>query len=389
MKNLLLLLLILVGYNVLTAQYAAVSFDWEKNYFNEGQALPAEKPLLMSGPLPVNVSRVEISILPGKAKKISDEVYRAVWKGSETGRPDRYNLAVNFPLRSSEKYDFAFRFFRKMDRVEKQELHEQVSAQTIALLRSSTLMNGRLIDNSRRAKKIVEDMDELVMNLLANYRSADDVGFTGFSEAVKLAIDNLQQLESAAPTGGKVAKKADAATVGEAFGKIEDLVRVEIDQLVDKDWSVQQSTRYVDNYQTEEKQTYFSINAGYGGVYLSGKLEEVSYGASPYLGLSFPLGNSTLAPKFLRNTSLTLGAFTKNFEDEDGTEVTGFIVNRPVYLGLDYKLFQFIRFNAGAALLETNTTTTVDGVEKTNSTVFIRPFVGLSAKVDLSLGFGK
>jgi hypothetical protein len=386
MKNLLLLLVIVLSCNVLTAQYAAVSFDWEKNYFNEGQALPAEKPLLMSGPLPANVSRIEISILPGKAKKASDELYRAVWKATENAGADRYNLAVNFPLRSSEKYDFAFRFFRQIDRVEKQALREQLLTQTAALLRSSTLTNGRLLGNARRAKKILEDMDELVINLLSNYRSAEDVGFTGFSQAVKLAIDNLQQLESAAPAA---AKKADAAIVGEAFGKIEDLLSVEIDQLIDKDWSVQQNTRYVDNYQTEEKQTYFSINAGYGGVYLSGKLEEVSYGASPYLGLSFPLGNSTLAPKFLRNTSLTLGAFTKNFEDEDGNEVTGFIVNRPVYLGLDYKLFQFIRFNAGAALLETNTTNIVDGVEKTNSTVFIRPFVGLSAKVDLSLGFGK
>lgn len=389
MKNLFLLLATLFSFNVLTAQYAAVSFDWEKNYFNEGQPLPAEKPLLMSGPLPANVSRIEISILPAKAKKASDELYRAVWKAAENAGAARYNLAVNFPLRSSEKYDFAFRFFRKMDRAEKQDLQEQLFAQTVALLRSSTMANGQLLDNARRAKKILTDMDELVMSLLANYRCADDLGFTGFSEAVKLGVDNLQKLEGTAPDGTKAAKKAPASTVAESFVKIEDLLRVEIDQLIDKDWSVQQNTRYVDNYQTEEKQTYFSINAGYGGVYLSGKLEEVSYGASPYLGLSFPLGNSTLAPKFLRNTSLTLGAFTKNFEDEDGNEVTGFIVNRPVYLGLDYKLFQFIRFNAGAALLETNSTNIVDGVEKTNSTVFIRPFVGLSAKIDLSLGFGK
>jgi len=66
------------------------------------------------------------------------------------------------------------------------------------------------------------------------------------------------------------------------------------------------------------------------------------------------------------------------------------IVGRPVYLGLDYKLFEFVRFNAGAAFLE-KTEMIVSGAEagQTNTKAFIRPFVGLSARIDLSIGFGK
>lgn len=375
--------------NSLPAQYAAINYDLAKNYFNEGQPLPAEKPLMMSGELPRDISRIEISILPAKAKDEDDELYRAVWKAIPNTGAERYNLAVNYPLRPSEQYDFAFTFFREMERSEKQELQDRLFTQVNALARSHSLNNGQLADNPKRPKKIVAELNDLMCALLENYRSADELGFAGFSEAVKQSLRTLQNLQPAAGKDGNPSKIADAQSVAEAYDKIGELLRDEIRQLMEKDWSMQQNARYVDNYQTEEKQTYFSINAGYGGVYLSGKLENISYGDSPYLGLSFPLGSSTLAPKFLRNTSLTLGAFLQNFEDVDGHEVTGFIVNRPLYLGLDFKLFQFIRFNAGAALLETNETTVENGVEKNSNTVFVRPFVGLSAKVDLSLGLGK
>lgn len=155
-------------------------------------------------------------------------------------------------------------------------------------------------------------------------------------------------------------------------------------------WSKLAISRYVDDYGTEKKQGFFSLSLGYGGVYLSGSWDDFTYDAAPYAGIAFPLSNSTIAPKFLRNSSVVLGAFLDNFEDEDGNEVTGMIVGRPFYAGLDYKLFEFVRFNAGAAFLEkTETITSGPEAGQTSTQAFIRPFVGLSARIDLSIGFGR
>lgn len=157
---------------------------------------------------------------------------------------------------------------------------------------------------------------------------------------------------------------------------------------MNKEWNKRMISRHVDDQETEKRRGAFSINAGYGGVYLGGDLDDFSYGNAPYLGLSFPMANSTLAPKFLRNSSLTIGAFLQDFEDGDGNKVTGFVVGRPIYLGLDYKLFEFIRFNAGATFLEKEKIAGPDDPDLISS-LLVRPFIGLSAKVDLSVSLGK
>jgi hypothetical protein len=71
MKNftlLLWLLTIISTANGLKAQYATVNFDLEKNYFNEGQPLPAGKNLMFTGIIPEGVSRIEIDIYAGKKR---------------------------------------------------------------------------------------------------------------------------------------------------------------------------------------------------------------------------------------------------------------------------------------------------------------------------------
>ncbi|MBK8472775.1 MAG: hypothetical protein IPL33_11770 [Sphingobacteriales bacterium] len=42
-------LLLAMGSSLAFAQYKAVNFDYEKNYFNQGQALPAEDYFMVSG----------------------------------------------------------------------------------------------------------------------------------------------------------------------------------------------------------------------------------------------------------------------------------------------------------------------------------------------------
>ncbi|MCB0628805.1 MAG: hypothetical protein R2824_28710 [Saprospiraceae bacterium] len=365
-------------------QYTTVQYDLEKNYFNEGQALPAEKPLMFTGVIPRVTDIIEISIFPSKANQEKDRLYLASWKDFDNNANTNYSLAVNYRLRASEKYDFRFDFFQKMSPSKQQELAQNMIDQLTAYLDANFLIKGHKLELVKSTKRMVSEMEEIVQEALQNYRNQNDAGFTAFSPAIRRQLDKIDGYKSP----GKDAEGSSLinTSAAEQLQAIREAVTTDVKALMSSSWSQKTVSRYVDDYETERKKGSFSVNLGYGGIYLDGNLDNLTFGASPYVGLSLPLSNSAIAPKFLRNSSLILGAFWENFEDEAGNQISGLIVDRPIYAGLDYKLFEFIRFNAGAAFLEKTTTNGSDGSNKRS---IIRPFVGLSARIDLSVSFGK
>ncbi len=71
-----------------------------------------------------------------------------------------------------------------------------------------------------------------------------------------------------------------------------------------------------------------------------------------------------------------------DFENNKGEKINGFLIKTPIYLGLDHRLFKFLRINAGATLLE-------DGNSTQGNKILVRPFLGLCAKIDLNIGLGQ
>lgn len=384
-----LIMLLIFSAPLMHAQFITVNFDAEKNYFNEGQPLPSEKAMMFTGLAPEGVNIIEISILPAKGKDKNDVLYTAIWKNTTHNQSSNYNLAVNYKLRASEEYDFKFRYFKTIAENEINQLTERIINQLNAYIDASIILDKDRIELTKRNKKMQSEIQSLVNELLINYRNLNNVEFEGFSTSIEQKLKRLDKLEVPDRKKDSTAVKPDEFLAIQKEELRSQIAR-EVKLYMNKDWSIMTSTYYVDNYETEQKKGSFSVNVGYGGVYLSGNIDDFDYGAAPYAGLSFPLSNSTLAPRFLRNSSLTVGAFFDNFENENGTKISGVIVNRPIYAGLDYKLFQFVRFNAGATFLESrpedsNNNTITDE----ENSIFIRPFIGLSAKIDLSLTFGR
>lgn len=393
MKKLCLALIAIIGtLSTASSQYATIQYDIEKNYFNEGQPLPAEKTLMFTGLVPDGVDIIEISILPAKANNDKDRLYLASWKDFDSQDNTNYSLAVNYRLRASSNYDFRMDFYRQLDSKAQAALTEQIIDQVKAYLNANIIIKGNQVATSKGEKKMVAELNEIIDGALQHYRSQDDTGFAGLSATVRRQLENMDQMGF-----GNAPKDSDAqqvqndrqAAVASGVADLQQVIVTEIRDLMAKPWSKLSISRYVDNYETEQKKGFFSLSVGYGGVHLNGQLEDLTYGASPYLGLAFPLSNSTIAPKFLRNSSVIMGAFLENFEDDNGNQISGLIVDRPIYLGLDYKLFEFIRFNAGAAFLE-KTETITSGIDViTDKETLIRPFVGLSARIDLSIRLGR
>jgi hypothetical protein len=394
MKKLILVLTAVMGYLCSGfGQYATVSYDIEKNYFNEGQPLPAEKSLMFTGVVPPSVDIIEINIFHFKSRNDKNRLYVASWKDFDNNANASYNLAVNYPLRASEKYDFRIDFFQKTAAGAQEQLTDQIVKQIMAYLDANIRIKGNSIELTKSAKKMIKEMDAIVDIALKDYRTQHGSGFTGLSATLSQKLSNMESINF-----GQLAKDSSASTQQTnrkltLAGYIEDLksvVSADIRELMNSPWSKLMISRYVDDYETEQKKGFFSLSLGYGGVYLNGQLEDLNYGSSPYAGLALPLSNSSIAPEFLRNSSIVLGVFLQDFEDEQGNKISGMIVEKPIYLGLDYKLFEFVHFNAGAAFLEkTETLVNVGGNDQVNKSSLIRPFIGLSARIDLSVRFGR
>lgn len=367
------------------AQFTNVTYDLQRNWFNEGQPLPAEKSMVFKGMADEVSTMVELSVLGSKG---DHQLYTATW--FKTNTPE-LSINVPFKLRASDEYDFALHFFKPLDSKAQQKLQQQI-IETLHTYLEVNMTGDKSIKFTAGKKKILREMNALVAKKLVDYRSKKGTWQVAFSDMVALKIEQLEQED----LDKEYIKKDSTMSRQEVRTRsrqkmVDDLksqISNEVIQFLDTELYVLHDSRYIDNYPTEKKENSLALNIGFGGVYLSGNWDDFTYGSSPYLGIAFPLGNSVLGSKFLSNTSVTLGVFTENFTDANDNEVTGFIVDRPIYLGLDHKLFKFIRINAGAAFLEGWKESTIAGVDPTKE-IMIRPYVGLSARVDLSIGFGK
>jgi hypothetical protein len=366
------LLIILSAANNLKAQYATVNFDLEKNYFNEGQPLPAGKNLMFTGIIPEGVSRIEIDIFAGK--KVD---YTAVWKKAFVREnTNNFNLAVNYKLRASDQYDFRVRFFQNMSYEQVNELKRHLTEQVTGYLVAGVQRSGRSVKLSDKPKKMLDLADDIIETGLEGYRRSDDALFPGFSKAIG------QQLASYDEQQGM-----DSLSFSQVRSALLEKVEVEIDQYISGDWSKLLFSRFIDDYETEQKRRSLSLNVGYGGIHLSGDLDDFNYADAPYAGLLLPLSSSIRAPQFFQNTSLNIGVYITEIGEMNGRSYSGFIINQPLFAGLNIKLFQFIGLDAGMTLLEE--TRSINGADGGDQNLLIRPYIGLSARFDIAIGLGK
>lgn len=353
------------------AQYTTVAYDYQKNYFNEGRPLPAEVQLLFSGQSEKEVELVELELYNEKGNSL---LFRNTWRAVEG---NTFYIPVNYRLYPSESYDIRISYYQQLSDNEKKELENQLRQQMLAYVNASISRKGKKLELMEKPSKLYQQLNQSLEETFRKYQplvelSADNMQL---SSAIEKKLDHLYN------------QQVDSTTATQRLTELERQIETELAGIFDTDLAKLSDSRYIDNYETERKQRPLSINAGYGGVYIDGNLDNFTYGTAPFAGLAIPLGNNALAPKILGNASISLGAFFENFEDQNGDKVTGFIFPRPVYVGLDYKLFQFIRFNAGATFLEVQQSTM--GLDAVKNNLIIRPFIGLGARINLSVGLVK
>ncbi len=363
------------------AQYDAVVFDYELNYFNNGQPLPAESHMLFSGGVALNIDRVEVGVYRSKSSYQQGALYSASWKRVPGSEVETFKVPFHYKLHGNNDYDIQIAFFRVVTLAEKTALRNRIKDAVGTYIDQNVVIHPHEVLLGRNPHQMGTDLNTIVANSLAPYRATNELTFEVFSDVVKGELRSLDAKQSPKTLSVDSSFETTMKNRKEALKR---QVISELEPLLQSELLVKVDLRTVRDYPTERMRTAFALNAGYGGVYLGGKAETFTYAESFYLGLSLPLSSRIFSGNILGNTSLSIGAFLKNFKDDMDQEFSGPLLGRPYYIGAGYSLFRFVRFNAGVTVLEELDTSGNGSIDV--GAIMLKPFVGISADIHLSIG---
>jgi hypothetical protein len=366
----------------LMAQKPTVSFDYAKENFNENQPLPAEVYFTITSPISKQVMAVGVDIYRGKDSKKNEPLYSGLWKRNNGNLTEVFYLPVNYKLRGNDEYDFVLNYFRKV--TEKEQT--QVSSRLYQLLQTYTdqaFEKGKKVDLIKNTSQTIADYNQVVNTALARYKNASGITFPGFSDLVKNKIERLEDVKFSKKDSMNYNQQR-----GKALQELNDILKLEVAFVESADWLTIADSKNIDNYPVEKTRNILTVQIGYGGAYLDGDIDNFTYGAAPKVGLVFPLGNSAFTSRFWSKTAIVAGIYLEDFEDEFDNKISGPVVKKPIYAGLGYNIFRFVRLNAGVSILESKQT--VGGNLSTlENRVFVRPFISLTADINLWIDLAK
>lgn len=383
--------LFLFSVQQLQAQNKRVLLEPQNRRINQGEPLPPQSTFDIQVPVTSQTGIIRINIFKGNDSK--NVLQRTYWARPVNFTGDFAELPVDLRLRNNSKYGFEVTIYSLLSDSERVALKQIVHQNITNYLRAMVEANSKGINVEKNSEKVVDDLNGVFRRSLMYYRNTQQREFEGFSDIVKL---KLQQVDRArlsnarfniAPTAADSLKSPDelkAMYASQLTSELEGIILNEADNYLNLDIVKLYDSFIIANRITERSQTVLPLFVGYGGIYLSGKLSNIEYDSSPYAGLSFPLGNGS--ETHYGRTSFILGVFLQNFRNGAGAKLTGPIVGRPVFTGLGFRIYDFINLNAGVVAISTEKNT-ISNIKTED--VQLKPFIGLNAQFNLWLGLNK
>lgn len=327
---------------------------------------------------------VKLSIYRSKKGANSSTDY--FWSAPFSFKENEFRLTVSYPLRSNESYHLNFGFYQKAGADQIYEIRELIFTNIKTYMTSITTINGSGVKFSESDEVILSNLKKIVAQGAYYFELPDGLQFPGFSDLTQIKLQQRKALKTGDAKFNVIGlTKKDNTKAAYALKYLEELnaiLSAELNQYLSPNMLVRVDERVFDNYPTEKTINTIPINIGFGAISLSKNLAQQEFVSSMYFGLSFPLGNRTFSP-IMNNLSISTGFFINGkLENSLNEPISGPLLDIPVYFGLGYNFFRFLRFNAGGTFLTTESI----AVGRVKS---FEPFIGLSAEFNLWLGFGK
>lgn len=367
------------------SQIKTVEYSAAKNQLNSGLPLPSEEIFNIQGRIPSSVRLVTMDLYRSRKSDNSGNTY--TWKTPYLQDSELFELFVTNPLRSNENYSLTLKYYERASSEDMQELKESILNNLEAYIRANYEVSRRGIQTLSSQRVMMAQLNQILLQGIANYTHPLDQEFVGFSDVVRQKIDQTHNIRLRNAKFNILRKRDDdsrdeAIYASQLIDELVALTQAEADQYLRSNLLMLVEITTIDNFPTEKRPNYLPINVGYAGAYFGGDFNNFDYGTSPYVGIALPLGRKAFT-KFLGNASLSTGIFTNNMTNSDGVSISGPLIGRPSYIGLGYSMFRIMRFNAGAVL----TSSEVNNSSLENITLY--PFIGFSLEFNLWLGLNK
>ncbi len=383
-KKILYILLLTLLASPLYAQIRTINLDIVTGKINGGNPIPAEEEFYIRGSVPDNIEMVKLKVYPAKKTEKAGNIY--FWKTPFGYKELSYQLLVSDPLRASQEYALEFGFYQKAGKEQIDEVRSLIGQNIKSYLSTVITVRKRKLKFSESNEVILNNLEQIVEQGALYFELPNGEQFSGFSDITRAKLEQGGKLKlgKAKFNLSKVEEDENERAVYAAqyIEELNGIITAEVDQYLSPNMLVLVDEMVFENYKTENTPNSIPINVGYGAISLSKGLPNQEFVHSPYVGLSFPLGNRTFA-RFMHNLSISTGVFLSgNMENAMNEKITGPLVDRPVYVGLGYNFFRIIRLNAGGTFI------TTERNQGSNMNSF-QPFVGLSAEFNIWLGIGK
>lgn len=386
--KLIILMLSLLSTLWVHAQEKKVTIDRNAKQANGGNAIPAGNYFAFEGAIPEEVVWVDVQLFSGRTSL--PPVYSGTWKRATGNNTTMFSLPVDRKLRFGSSYRLQADYYAVLTGNALSQFRQRIASNIDYYLDARINVKKDELKMGAKTDRIMSELNDIVSSSFQYYTNPHTVKFPGFSDLVKIKLQQIADadLDDAAynvspqDSSGQL---SNVAYANELQASLHNMIVSELDNYLAYGVVVKTDEVVLNNLETEKSRGYLPINVGYGAVAFNTDFDDLETDQQPYVGISIPFGNPRFS-KVLANTSLSFGIFLKDFTNAANQKVTGPVINKPSYLALGYKIFEFIKLNAGVTALSTEKVS-LNNIRTDN--VQLKPFVGISAELNLSLGFGK
>lgn len=387
--NALLLLLISTSIlfafsTTLIAQDQEMPYNIAQSNFGNGAPLPSEESFTVTGPIGEEITLVSFTLYSKNDGMDDSPLFENYWKKSfaDDGGSSFY-IPVSYKLKGGDAYNISISYYKKINQDEYDYIAQSLNIYLGAYIDQHTQLTHDKIKLLKRPSEMVSDLNDIVKSALLNYRVENNYRFNGFSDLVLSNLEAIRKNKLDEDKDGQVRENYFVNTVE----NLKRLLSYEVANHLNHGLYTLSDTRFIKEYPTEKTRNIITLHAGYGGVYFDGKIDDLSYGNGGFAGITFPLGKKAFTSKFWSSTAVVGGVYFSNFKDRNDQEISGPLIQRPLYLGVGYKIFEFVRLTGGVAFLEAKET--AGQFDNLGSNVFMRPYIGLQADLNFWADFSR
>lgn len=353
--------------NLSMGQMQTLQLDPLYMHFDNGRELPAEESFIVHAPVKQDIAMVKMQISNREFDR--NILYENIWIRKDGETMQNAILPNYLVLRSGSNYNIRFLYFNKIQETERSQIREMLEATAHTYLQTNIQLRENRYNFQNSPTQIYNALNTILSEGMQNYEIRPGTAEPRFSGIVENMLRTLARY-----------RISDDEEDESPFDALFRQVSNEIKMFSNSYEFVIEDKVTIMNYPTERKTSALFVNAGYGGVYVSGNFSDLNYYSAPYVGIDLPLGNKVFAGNFWGNTSISAGVFLSKFENTSSRVVSGPIIDLPIFASLNYRTFRFLKLQAGATLMEEK------NLVNDTSSLLVRPFVGLS--IDFNIGLG-